>query len=142
MMRVVKILSLAVTICFLISTAALAETFDVFANHGDVTRPVAVSHINFPLESQFVALHSGSRFYSQETHGLIFTEGSPFSGSFNRLLPCMAANNSVCSTWRITRFPHADIIPVVVATPEPGMLVLFGTGLIGLGGLVRKRFAR
>jgi hypothetical protein len=32
--------------------------------------------------------------------------------------------------------------PVVSETPEPSTLALFGTGLLMLGGLVRKRFAR
>jgi hypothetical protein len=27
-------------------------------------------------------------------------------------------------------------------TPEPGTLTLFGTGLLGLAGLVRRKFAR
>ncbi len=32
--------------------------------------------------------------------------------------------------------------PVVSETPEPSTLALFGTGLLMLGGLVRKRFVR
>ncbi len=41
--------------------------------------------------------------------------------------------------------PHQFILrvppPVVTETPEPSTLALFGTGLLMLGGLVRKRFA-
>ncbi len=35
-----------------------------------------------------------------------------------------------------------DIIAEPVATPEPGTLVLFGSGLLGLAGMLRNKYAR
>jgi hypothetical protein len=138
MIRVVKILPLAIALCSLVSTTALAETFDGLANRRDIAMPFTLFSSNLSLLSPVAALHSSSS--AQDLlHGPVFTEGSPFSGSLNRLLPCMDANDSLCSTWRLTRFPRQDVAPATMTTPEPGELILIGTGLIGLGGLVRKR---
>lgn len=147
MIRVAKVLSLSVAICFLISASALAETFDAFASRGEVVKSSTLLNSDASLETHLSAFRAGANVYSDlgstrdmQLRGPVFGQYSLFSGSFSRLLPCMAANNSLCSTWRVTHFPRADII--AVTTPEPGTLILFGSGLIGLGGLIRKHLAR
>jgi len=38
-------------------------------------------------------------------------------------------------------FDDVSVVPAAAGTPEPGTLILLGTSLLGLGGMVRRRFS-
>jgi hypothetical protein len=59
--------------------------------------------------------------------------------------------NGSVSEWSSTGALHSDgVCPLIegmsfnlaqtVGTPEPGTLVVFGTGIVGLAGLLRRKF--
>lgn len=72
-------------------------------------------------------------------NGITFSNisGSDMSGTVN--FPGIAANGG--TAWFSLEDP-VDLNLQVNPTPEPGSLVLFGSGLIGLAGAIRRKLAK
>jgi hypothetical protein len=70
-------------------------------------------------------------------NGITFSSTSFFSGNVN--FPGIAANGG--TAWFSLEGPAALNLQVN-PTPEPGSLVLFGSGLIGLAGVLRRKLVK
>jgi hypothetical protein len=67
------------------------------------------------------------------TWSALFT--AQFIVPYQTLLAEIAAGDTVTDTYSAT----VDVTPNVSPTPEPGTLVLFGSGLLGVAGLIRRK---
>lgn len=102
-----------------------------------------------PTSFGYVDLHSPLRVGGTLT---VNVSGVPlgtvlYGMALNQVTTCTKGKNKVCSTtWQVTDITPNSEAGVIgrppVVTPEPGALGLLGSGLLGLAGMVRKRFVR
>ena len=67
------------------------------------------------------------------TWSALFT--AQFIVPYQTLLADIAAGDTVTDTYSAT----VDVTPNVSPTPEPGTLVMLGSGLLGMAGLIRRK---
>jgi len=64
---------------------------------------------------------------------------SGIAATITNILACEGASGTIAATWSATEGPQ----PIVMTgTPEPATLVLFGSGLLAVGFIGRRRFRR
>ena len=114
---------------------------DVFWSAVDVT----------PGQEYFLAFHTtdGGQHRGVATWGYDYVSPYPqFVGSYrDGVLASMNAisDDPYAGPWDSSTFPNFDLTfreystSAVTPTPEPASIALVGTGLIGLGGIVRRR---
>ena len=64
---------------------------------------------------------------------------SGIAATITNILACEGASGTIAATWSATEGPQPL---VMTGTPEPATLVLFGSGLLAVGFIGRRRFRR
>jgi hypothetical protein len=87
---------------------------------------------------------SGTGSFATGSHNPFFTSGSgcPASGNNGCYAQFSIAISGITSVSQITNFSlffGTDSSTLTNQTPEPASMFLFGTGLVGLGGAIRKK---
>jgi len=103
--------------------------YDVYSTSGSV---VTADLITNPLPSTGVAW-DGTHFFTSNINNGSISEWT-MSGTFVQTLPVTGGSMSPLIEGMSFNFAQT------VGTPEPGTLVMFGTGIVGLAGLLRRKF--
>ena len=102
--------------------------YDVYDTNGNV---VTTDLITNPLASTGVAW-DGTHFFTSNILNGSVSEWS-MSGAFMQTLPVTGGSRSPLIEGMSFNFAQT------VGTPEPGTLVMFGTGIVGLAGFLRRK---
>ena len=105
--------------------------YDVYDTNGNLITPGLISA---PTTSTGVAW-DGSHFWTVNPNGGQLTEWS-MTGAFMSTEPMTGFPSSFPPLTEGISFNFAQ----TVSTPEPGTLLMLGTGIVGLAGLIRRKF--
>jgi hypothetical protein len=121
-------------------TAGATATFTPSSSYGFYLDDTVVGDTwftNTSLNTQGSGNQHFAVFSSDQTNYWIGMEDLPFCKTTN---PCTVGGSKSTSD-RDYNDMIVEISPVPAAVPEPGTLALFGTGLISLAGIIRRRLA-